>query len=332
MKPLTNTQLALLDLLGDGHCHSGSELGQTLHVSRTAIWKQINQLVAYGLPINTLPQQGYQLTNPLILLNAEQISNQLNALHCKIPFNLHLMTSVDSTNRFLNDLPTTPLVDVSCAETQTKGRGRLGRTWHSPFGENIYCSSRWHFNDDLNKLSGLSLVVSLSVLTTLQQVYPSTFFKIKWPNDVFWNDEKICGCLIDIQAESNGNAQMIIGIGLNVNSETHHPLPGGTSWCSLRQITHQSFNRNLIIASLLFNLSTYLRQFETQGFEAFINEWDAFDYLKGKEVSIIQANRQISGIALGVNPNGLLKLQESDGTQHVLSSGDASVRVRPEPV
>ncbi len=321
----TPSQLTLLKLLGDGNCHSGSELGVALGITRSAIWKQINHLIESGIPIKRIRHQGYQLPTQLILLDEQQIMKHLVAQNPLTPFNLHLFTSIDSTNRYLKDLPLSNTVDICCAEIQTQGRGRFGRHWHSPFGENIYCSSRWNLNYDLTKLSGLSLVTSLAVLATLNELDLSSNIKIKWPNDILWTNKKLCGSLIEILAESNGNVQVIIGIGLNVNSDTqNHPLPD-KPWCSLYEITQQHFDRNILIAKLIINLERYLIKFIHHDLNSFMDEWNKSDYLFGKNIKVTQSLNILSGVACGINPLGQLILQDESGTKHFLSSGDASL-------
>lgn len=326
MLQFTSSQITLLNILGDGSCHSGSALGKALGVTRSAVWKQINQLIEFGIPIKSISKQGYQLPNPLILLDEHQMREHLLAKDLITPFNLHLFTSIDSTNRFLKDLPVSDQLDVCCAEIQTHGRGRFGRQWHSPFGENIYCSSRWNLNYDLTKLSGLSLITSLAILATLKEFNLSSAIKIKWPNDIYWTDKKLCGSLIEIQAESNSNAQVIIGIGLNVNTDTvNHPLPD-KPWCSLYEITNQYFDRNLIIAGLISNLEHYLNKFLQSDLHAFMEEWNEADYLFGKYIQVTQSSATLTGKACGINHWGQLILEDESGTKHMLSSGDTSLQ------
>ncbi|KTD60745.1 biotin--[acetyl-CoA-carboxylase] ligase [Legionella shakespearei] len=327
MLSLTEPQLNLLHLLKDGACHSGNELGQALGISRSAIWKQINQLIDFGIPVTRLAHQGYQLPSPLILLDHQLISNQLQAIDFKSALNLHVLTSVDSTNRFLKELPPSQMLDVCCAELQTQGRGRFGRQWHSPFGENIYCSSRWSLNCDLGKLSGLSLVTSLAVLSTLNEFTTEPDIKIKWPNDILWRDKKLCGSLIEIIAESNGTAQIIIGIGINVNSDTENQPLLDKPWCSLYEITQQKYNRNLILASLIANLDRYLKKFMAHDLSVFMSEWNKSDYLVGKKITVAQSGHSLSGIARGITQAGLLILKDEDGLNHFLSSGDTTLNL-----
>ena len=325
MIQFNHAQLLLLQTLGDGHCHSGNALGLALGMSRSGIWKQINHLIAMGIPIERLAHQGYQLSNPLILLDQEQITNQLIEHQFKRAFNLHLFTSIDSTNRYLKELPLGETLDICCAEIQTQGRGRFGRHWHSPFGDNIYCSSRWSLNCDLSRLSGLSLVSSLAVLATINEFHASPEIKIKWPNDILWGDKKLCGSLIEIIAESNGYAQVIIGSGLNVNTDTAGQPLADKPWCSLYEISQLQFDRNLIIARLMINLEHYVSKFINNDLNAFMEEWNCSDYLRGKSIKVTQSLGTISGVALGITETGQLILEDEDKKKHFLSSGDTSL-------
>jgi BirA family biotin operon repressor/biotin-[acetyl-CoA-carboxylase] ligase len=326
MMQFSAQQTTLLTLLGDGFCHSGSSLGQTLGITRSAIWKQINQLIELGIPIKSIPKQGYKLPSSFILLDEQRLSSCLLASNLATPFKLHLFSSIDSTNRFLKDLPLNKELDICCAETQTQGKGRFGRYWHSPFGENIYCSSRWNLNYDLTKLSGLSLISSLAALATLKELNLPSEIKIKWPNDIYWGNKKLCGSLIEIIAESNGNAQIIIGIGLNVNTNTTKHLLPDKSWCSLYEMTQQYFDRNIIIAKLLSNLERYLNRFLKHDLQDFMNEWEQADYLFGNSIQVTNPLGTITGRACGINHWGQLILEDESGTRHIFSSGDTSLK------
>src|SRR6185437_11003197 len=171
----------------------------------------------------------------MIKLDKDQIQDELEKQGFILPYNLHVLQSIDSTNRYLKKFPPSSKLKICVAEEQTQGRGRFGRHWHSPFGENIYLSTRWNLQCALNKISGLSLVTSLAIVDALKQVNISNGIKIKWPNDVLWGVHKLCGSLIE--SVSNGLNQIVIGIGLNVNSDTEkHQLPD-KSWCSLFEIS-----------------------------------------------------------------------------------------------
>ena len=326
MKKLSDIQIKLLDLLSDGCCHSGNALGTTLGVSRTAVWKQIKQLTQNGIAIESLPTQGYRLPTPLILLSEPRVEHNLTRLNFNHPTRLHIFSSINSTNHFLKTLAPSPGLDVCSAETQTEGRGRFGRSWHSPFGENLYCSIRWHFDCDISALSGLSLVVSLAVMDTLNEFGITENIGIKWPNDILWLTKKLCGCLIEINAESNGGAEVVIGIGLNANSATvENPLPD-KPWCSLYEITGQYFDRNKLLATLICQLHKHINTFVCKGFPEFMDRWHQVDYLQGKLITVTHPLGTLSGVAKGINEYGQLILLDEEGAVHYLSSGDTSLQ------
>jgi BirA family biotin operon repressor/biotin-[acetyl-CoA-carboxylase] ligase len=331
MKKFNDMLINIVSSLSDGNCHSGNELGLQLNVSRTAIWKQIKQLIDIGVPIQRIPNRGYRLNCPMQLLDEVAIRQQLGAKNFNHPINFHLFASLDSTNRLLRELPCSPEINICCAEMQTQGRGRFGRHWYSPFGENIYFSSRWHFDCDLSHLSGLSLVVSLAIISMLNEIGIKDDVCVKWPNDILWHDKKLCGNLIEVIAESNSNAEVVIGIGLNVNS-TIQAAPTQTSpdkpWCSLYDITGRYINRNELIASLIIHLHNYLDDFIKNGFASFIKKWQQVDYLQGKMINVSHLSGLLNGVANGVNETGQLLLNDEKGLTHCLSSGDTSLHVR----
>lgn len=331
MKKFNEMQTNIVSYLSDGLCHSGNALGEQFNVSRTAIWKHIKQLVDVGLPIQRIPHRGYRLTTPMKLLSEPTIREQLNAKHFNKPINFHMFASLDSTNRLLRELPRTPVIDVCCAEMQTEGRGRFGRHWYSPFGENIYCSSRWHFDCDLSRLSGLSLVVSLAILAMLNDVGIQDNIRVKWPNDILWYDNKLCGNLIEVIAESNSSAEVVIGIGLNVNSLSSRQIADRESllpdkpWCSLHDITENYIDRNTLVAGLITHLNQYLQDFIQHGFASFIAKWHQADYLQGKKITVSHLTGSLSGRANGVNETGQLIVIDEMEVTHYLSSGDTSL-------
>lgn len=320
MKSFTEVQLEIIHQLSDGACHSGSSIGHSLSISRTAIWKQINQLIELGVPIKRLPQQGYQLSRPFIPLDSHKISRiyQQRA-------DLHIFSEINSTNQFLKELPSHNDITVCCAESQTHGRGRFGRHWISPFGENIYLSYRRQINCCLSRLSGLSLIVSLAVHDCLQRFVNTKAIQIKWPNDLLWQHKKLSGILIEMLAENNGYTQIIIGLGVNVNTATHENTLINTPWCSLHEISGLYFDRNEIIGILLNYLDNYLDEFFEMGVEAFMSRWQAVDYLYGKQITVMQNTQKLTGIADGIDRNGHLLLVDEKGNLQVLSSGDTSL-------
>lgn len=323
MKQFSLLQRQILESLSDGQCHSGSQLGERLAVSRTAVWKQIRQLTELGLPIICVPQHGYKFSYSFVPLDESKIRHKLML---EQPLYFHLFAEIDSTNFYLKNLEPQPGLSICCAEKQTKGRGRFGREWLSPFGENIYLSSRWEFDCCLSKLSGLSLVVSLAVLNSLEKNNLHHDIRVKWPNDLMWSNKKLCGILIEINAESNNAAQVIIGIGLNVNMLRQSLDLFDKPWCSLQQIYQRYFDRNALIADLLSSLACYLALFKKNELTHFVQEWQKVDALWGQFITVTQPQGCISGIAQGINEYGQLCLLDNENKLHYLSSGEASLK------
>lgn len=263
----------------------------------------------------------------MLHLNEMAITNHLRDSSLHRPFKFHIYSVLDSTNQYLKTLKK-PIdkqqIDVCCAEAQTHGRGRFDRTWYSPFSENIYCSSRWFFNCHVSQLSGLSLIVSLAMVSALKKHHIEAIM-IKWPNDLIWEGKKLAGILIEMNTENSPFIEVIIGIGLNVNSDTESHPNLNKPWCSLFNITNKHWNRNQLIASLLIALDHYVKRFMEKGCSDFLNEWAALDYLANQLISVSQPSGMLHGKAHGIDDTGALRLLDKDGTVHLLSFGDTSL-------
>jgi len=234
-----------------------------------------------------------------------------------------IFDTLDSTNRYIKSHAMGHARYVCClAESQTHGRGRRGRHWHSAHGQNIYFSLKLPLEGKLSAFSGLSLVASLAVLQVLS-AHTDARLQLKWPNDVLVENKKISGVIIEATKETTGLQYLIIGIGININ-ETFQ----GTNkpWHSLKDLTHKAFDRNRIVAELISTLHTYLEVFKAQGFEAFQPTWNELDCLKNKTIEVIQPNETIKGTALGTNHLGYLRLKDKKGDIHTLSVGDTTIK------
>ncbi|MBA2711882.1 MAG: biotin--[acetyl-CoA-carboxylase] ligase [Tatlockia sp.] len=325
MKRFSESELKILHLLSDRTCYSIEYIALHLNLSIPEVLRLLNQLTELDLAIKHVPMKGYQLSKPIQILDEQIIRQNLELRGYRNPFNFHLFAELNSTNQFLKELPLDTVPDICCAEKQTQGRGRFGRKWISPFGENIYFSGRWNLECSLADLSGLSLVVGLATLASLKHSLSTEDIRIKWPNDILWGNKKLCGILIELGNISSNCAQVIIGIGLNVNTATQDQPKVGLPWCSLYEITDNYFDRNKIIADLIFHLRNYLASFFISGFSFFMDEWKNFDYLRGQFVQVSQSAGFLSGTACGVNEQGQLVLLDEKDITHNISSGDASL-------
>lgn len=234
---------------------------------------------------------------------------------------IEVFTTLPSTNDYLKTKKETPLFCL--AEQQSAGKGRLGKTWFSPFGVNIYLSCRWHLRNDI---AGLSLVVGLAVIKALTQYGIEHELKIKWPNDILWREKKLAGILIETSAQSPSISQVIIGIGLNVNMPLQADTPINQAWTSLNKILRRQHDRNKITGLLINQLFYYLTRFEQNGLKKFMRQWQKYDCLYGKNISLENQPKPIMGIAAGVNEHGNLLLRHDDNVIRAYSAGNISIK------
>jgi BirA family biotin operon repressor/biotin-[acetyl-CoA-carboxylase] ligase len=325
------TTYKLLELMSDGRFHSGQDLGQTLGITRSGVWKAIQQLDALGLEIHAVTGKGYRLPQGLELLNEEVIKQQLDADSSHRIQQLDLLTVTSSTNDYLLKLmKRQPLRtdNIAClAEYQTGSRGRLGRTWVSSFGSSLYLSLLWHFAKDPSEIVGLSLTTALAVVRSLRSYGIDNHLQLKWPNDVLWKGRKLAGVLIDLVAESHGRCYVVIGIGLNVQMPYHVGKEISQPWADISQILHSKPERNKLAGLLLNELAHLLPEFERYGLKPLLPEWQTYDPIIGKSVTLTTPQNKIVGVVQGISAQGeLILLTENNEVKHLMS-GEVSLRL-----
>jgi BirA family biotin operon repressor/biotin-[acetyl-CoA-carboxylase] ligase len=323
MKKISPNIIKVTKLLSDLTFHDGTSIGNALNITRTAVWKVIKKLEAYQVPLTSTKGKGYQFHEPLILLDKTRIKKLLATKSVQ----LEVYEEVDSTNDHVKKI-TDPKkkVTVCLAETQTQGRGRFQRHWHSPFAQNIYISLLYPFKKDISELAGLSLVIGMAICKTLEMCcqLPKPLL-IKWPNDVMYDNKKLAGSLIEIQAQTHDACQVIIGIGLNVNMQVDPNKKIKKSWCSLKSSTNQSYDRNIIVATLIDQVTDYLERFAQHGLKDFLNEWRPRDYLSNKPIHLKSHHEELRGIGQGISEHGHLLIKLNDNSIRAFSAGDTTL-------
>lgn len=316
------TPYKLLSFLNNHQWKSGPSLAKSLNISRAAIWKQVKQLKREGVAIEQ-SHRGYRLKAPLVLLDKNTIYAGIDDRFQQQSIQLHLLPTIDSTNTFLKQNVKDNSNSLCLSEQQTAGRGRLGRTWASPFGENMYLSVAWRTTESLAKLSGLSIAASLALKSALMPWIGD--IQVKWPNDLLWHGKKIAGTLVEVTAESHGSCLIIVGMGLNINTQTNiHPLTN-LPHCSMRDILGCYLDRNdIVIATINHCLHTF-SQFEQLGLLPLLEAWKRADYLYDQEVTIYQHQQTEHGVAKGINSLGHLLVESDNGDIKEISSGEASL-------
>lgn len=312
---------ALLNLLKDGRFHSGQALGEALGISRSAVWKQLQQLQSeLDIPIHKVRGRGYQLADPVSLLDADEIG-------ANVPpeWAVRVLDSTDSTNvqalRAISEGVSMPLLVL--AERQTAGRGRRGRVWVSPYAENLYYSLALRMEGGMARIEGLSLVVGLAVLGALREEGVQDA-GLKWPNDVLVGGRKLAGILLELVGDPGDVCHVVIGIGVNVNMKTAESVD--QDWTSVRLQTGRLVDRSRLAASISLKLQAELAKHARLGFAQMREEWERHHLWQGKTVTLISGARQVQGTALGVDGQGALRL-EVQGQEQVFSGGELSLRL-----
>jgi BirA family biotin operon repressor/biotin-[acetyl-CoA-carboxylase] ligase len=321
------TAISVVQKLADGGFHSGTELGRGLGITRAAVWKAIQKIQQdWQLIVHAVPGKGYRLAEPLQLLDREQILTHMDRASRSRLDNLEITWTTDSTNRLAVDHASERYGQVIAvlAEHQSAGRGRRGRRWESPLGRNLYLSLVWQFGMNVSNLSGLSLVVALAVLRTLRQ-YGAIGIGLKWPNDVVWENRKLCGVLLEMQGEATGPWQVVMGIGLNVGMEGHPGIDIDRPWVDLRTVLGHTPDRNRLTGNLLDTLIRVISEFQQHGLSDFLSEWREYDVTCNKpvELQFIEGSRR--GIARGIDQQGALLL-EMNGKVRAYHAGEVSLR------
>ena len=303
-----NTVNSVLRILSDGRFHSGSALGEALNISRAAVWKAVQKLQhEWQIKINAIPGRGYQLAVPLIMLNKDTILSVMGPQYLSQLQDIQILWSVDSTNRYTLNQAATEAVSglVVLAEHQSAGRGRRGRHWASPFGRNMYLSLLWEFDLDAAQLSGLSLAIAVAITRALAKLN-ITDVMLKWPNDVLWQERKLCGVLLEMKGEASGPWQVVIGIGMNVNMGSMTTEEIGQPWVDLQSILGQNLDRNQLTSLILSELLDAMQQFQHSGLSPFLVEWRARDICHDQLVELHFPDRIQQGIARGIDNSGAL--------------------------
>ena len=261
-------------------------------------------------------------------LNKPQLIAGLSETNRSKLSTLEIYNSLDSTNRYLMDYARdnskTKISGMVCfAEQQTAGKGRRGRQWQSPFGNNLYFSLLWQFPHGYTSTTGLSLAVGVAVMRALKPFH-SAQMGLKWPNDIVCNGKKLGGILIEMAGDTGGACTAVIGIGLNVFLSDSEAKDIYQPWTDLTRVTGQTISRNTLASALVNALFHLLADFETTPLTVLLDEWRNYDVLRGQSATLFIGGQCIHGIVEGINEQGLLRLKRSDGSIQTFASGEIS--------
>ncbi|RGY99646.1 biotin--[acetyl-CoA-carboxylase] ligase [Clostridium sp. AM58-1XD] len=308
----------------DGYV-SGQELCEHFQVSRTAVWKVINQLKEEGYQIEAVRNRGYHLLEAADVMTEAELESRMKGQWAGR--NLVYYQETDSTNdrgkKLAEDgCPHGTLVVADC---QNAGKGRRGRNWTSPSGEAVYMSLVLRPEILPSCASMVTLVAAMAVAEGIRQV-TGLDPMIKWPNDIVVNGKKICGILTEMSAEMDCIHYVVIGIGINVNQK-EFPEDIRDKATSLLLEKKESLSRSEIAAAVMESFEEFYSRYEKTGdLTLLMEDYNRMLVNTGKEVLIMAPSGNYSGTSQGIDRNGELLVQMDDGSVRRVISGEVSVR------
>lgn len=312
---------AILEALRDTAAPlSGEALAQSLGLSRAAVWKRIHRLRDLGYAIEGSPRRGYRLLALPDKLLPLEIIQGLRTRYLRGP--IHHFETLPSTNDLAKELGgrQAPEGTLVVAESQTKGRGRLGREWESPPGRGLYASLVLRPPLPPTEMPQITLTAAVAVVRALRRatgVVPG----IKWPNDLLVNGKKVGGILTEMETEADQIRHLVVGLGLNVNNPGFQP-PLDLIATSLAQAAGKIFCRRRILQAWLEEFEELYDLFLNREFRVILEEWREYNVTLGGMVTVRQGPREVSGLALEVAEDGALLLRQDAGEIVRVTSGE----------
>lgn len=325
----------ILRLLSDSQTHSITSISAHLNCSCSDIYSALDDIASFRINLSN-QYDNYRWIDPVQWLDSQLILKTEGL--SEACYDVIIMDVTDSTNNLLlnqfkilnSNVPIHRFkTSVVIAELQTCGRGRFNRRWYSGLGDSLTFSvGRW-FNQNISTLNGLSLVIGLALLRTLN-LFSIFNLKLKWPNDIIsvTHYQKIAGILIDFRSITSCLSYAVIGIGINFlpNREVRACIEQCAS--DLYTLSGKNIDRNSFCGSLLVELHRILVDFENHGFNYFKDEWVNSHAFEGKNIFLTLPDQSIiEGIVSGIGKDGALRLLTDKGVQafHV---GDVSIRIK----
>lgn len=306
---------------------SGQQLAEESGCSRTAIWKHIEELRGDGFSIESKRKKGYRLIGRSDLLTENDILLGLETK--KLGRNVIYFDSVDSTQKVAHKLAQeqAPEGTLVIAEEQVTGRGRMARPWHSPKGTGIWMSLLLKPALPPQKAPQFTLIAAVAVVQAIHDV-SGIQVEIKWPNDLLLHGRKLTGILTELQADSEQIHSLIIGIGMNINQQKEDfPDDLSSIATSLSIEKGELISRAAIVQRVMYHLERYYDIYMKKGFAPIKLLWESYAISIGKNITARTLNGTLTGVASGITDEGVLLLEDSEGTIHPIYSADIELNL-----
>lgn len=305
---------------------SGTALASKLGISRVAIWQHMEKLRAAGFEFEAQRSRGYRIAARPGTLHPQLIETQLRVR--PKGFSLLVLDEVDSTNdeaarQLAADRPTPFAV---LARRQTRGRGRLGRVWHSESPANLYASFAFRPRVEPERMQTFTLWMGLNLcelLANFANVAPG----LKWPNDILFNGRKAGGMLTEARIDADEIRDLVFGLGLNVNAPAGGwPADLARRAVSLAEVTGAELDLNRLAAALVGRvLLAYQTFVDREHLRLFADLWHKYDVLRGRPIALLEGGRRHTGTVTGLDDDGALLLRDAQGKVLRFRAGEVTI-------
>jgi BirA family biotin operon repressor/biotin-[acetyl-CoA-carboxylase] ligase len=325
---LSNEEMILAFLAeGEDDFVSGTALSDKLGLSRAAIWKHVEQLRHRGYRIEAQASRGYRLVEIPDRVTTLELAPLLATRD--LGRTVHFFEKLGSTNAtaFQLAIDGAPHGDVVIAEEQLEGRGRRGRIWNSPPGENLYLSIILRPDVAPPRAPEMTLVAAVALAETLRD--SGVEAQIKWPNDVQVAERKVAGILTELSADIERVHFLILGVGVNLNVDpSSFPKEVAAIATSVKFERNEHVPRALFAAAFLTRLEAWVDEWTEFGFAPIRERWKALSSTIGREVLIRNETRELRGVAEDIDEGGALLLKVGDESVRVFAGDVEYARVR----
>lgn len=308
-------------LRAKGEYCSGRELAEQFGVSRTAVWKAIDQLKAEGCDIEAVTNKGYRLMNRDILFDNTLFKELVH--DCLTEWNVIHVTETDSTNNYAKKLAAegAPAGTVVLADRQSAGKGRLGKSFHSPSG-GLYMSIILRPKLPLSDMMAVTACTAAAVHEALNEFGFQT--KIKWVNDLFLNGKKICGILTEgsFNAELLSMDYLVIGIGINLRSDPNLPEKLRSIVTDLQTESGTIFSRTALMAMILMEMDLFLDEIQER---TYLPVYTEYSCTLGHQVLVKTEKGERTGLAVSFAEDAGLIVAFPDGSRETIRTGTAVI-------
>lgn len=321
-KEVSEAALLRILKLGSPGYSSGQVISAALGISRTAVWKHIKALRAMGFAIKAVPSKGYMLDTGRLPFNGVEVSSTLST--AIVGRKIHFHETLDSTSTRAFELARAGEAEgaVVMAETQTGGKGRVGRRWESPAGVNLYASVILRPDVAPHRAHELTFMAAVAVAEAVASLIGARPV-VKWPNDILIDGRKAAGILLEMSSETDRVNFVVAGIGLNVNAlrQTYSDAVRDRA-ISLSEKTGAPLDRAEAARRVFTSIDKWYKIYLKKGFPFVLDEWRGYFTSVGAGVRVVSFGKTIEGVCAGVDADGALLLKRASGIVERIVAGD----------